>query len=130
MTGTRRNDRKSITIKGLLNKREYEDAERYEKGMEDFEKEIKRHTDRLQERLRDQGRELGNWPLLGALDEIRKQLAKIIFSMDRMEYQKRRRREWELYNPPYDVKEEFKKYWKNFMEENFSTIHNALNNAA
>lgn len=96
--------------KDALEKSESEDRERYEKKMEAFEKEIERRTDRLQS-IVDQ---VDNWVLLGVLNEIRKQLAEIFFSIDRIAYQNKRRREWELYGPPAWVDDEFKRSWDEF----------------
>jgi hypothetical protein len=86
------NERRDFYIKALMEAADGDD-ERYGKRLEKIEEEGNRHSDR----------EL--------LIDIRKQLAEIYFSIDKIDNQRKRRKKWQLYGPPSQIRDEFKKYY-------------------
>ena len=78
-----------------LEEAENDDDARYERRLESIERSIEQMSEK----------EL--------LADIRKQLAEVFFSMEKMNYQSKRRREWQLYGPPSRVRDKFKKFSTN-----------------
>ena len=84
-------ERRDYYTKGL-EEAENEDDTRYEKKLESIERNIEQMSEKA------------------LLMDIRKQLAEVFFSLEKMNYQSKRRREWQLYGPPSRVRDEFKKF--------------------
>lgn len=85
-------ERRGFYLKAL-EEAEYADDDRYKKRLEEIEK---------------KGFQLSDKHILV---DIRKQLAEIIFSIDKIDNQGKRRKKWQLYGPPSRIREEFKKYF-------------------
>ena len=77
-----------------LKEAEDDDASRYEKRLKNVAKDGERLTE------------------IGLLSEIRKQMAEIFLFMEKTDHQDKRRLEWELYDPPSRVKEEYDEFVK------------------
>ena len=80
---------------------ENEDDARYEKKLESIERNIEQMLEKAL--LPEQVTAL-------LLKDIRKELAEVFFSLEKMNYQSKRRRKWQLYGPPSIVRDEFKKF--------------------
>jgi hypothetical protein len=85
-------ERRAFYIKAL-EEAENADDERYEKRLEDIEK---------------KGDQLSDKEIF---KDIRKQLAKLFFIIDKMDTQQKREKEWQLYGPPSRVRKEFEKFF-------------------
>lgn len=85
-----------------LEEAENEDDARYEKKLESIKRDIEQMLEKA--RLPEQVTAL-------LLKDIRKELAEMFFSLEKMNYQSKRRREWRLHGPPSRVRDEFKKFY-------------------
>jgi len=86
----------------------YEEMERrdsYAKALEEAENE---DDARYEKKLEDINRNIEQMGEKALLVDIRKQLAEVLFSLEKMNYQSKRRREWPIYGPPSRVHAEFK----------------------
>jgi hypothetical protein len=86
----------------------YEEMERrdsYAKALEEAENE---DDARYEKKLEDINRNIELKGEKALLEDIRKQLAEVFFSLEKMDYQSKRRREWRISGPPSRVRDELK----------------------
>ncbi len=90
-----------------LEEAESNDDARYESKLEEVEQSVERMSEK---------------ELLGG---IRKQLAEVLFSLQKFNHQTKRRQEWQLYGPPPSIREAFKKVSANSNVDDLAEPDNA-----
>jgi hypothetical protein len=92
---------------------DYENSERREFYFQALEEEESNDDTHYERKLDEIGQRIERMSEKDLLGEIRKQLAEVLFTLQKINHQKKRRQEWKSHGPPNRIREEFKKLYAN-----------------
>jgi predicted transcriptional regulator len=89
----------------------YEDMERREFYLDALKEAENNDDTRYEKKLANIEQSIEQMSEKALLEDIRKSLAEVFFSLEKINHQTKRRQEWQLYGPPSSIREEFKKFF-------------------